>query len=226
MDLEAERIKKRDLLLLWGRGRVCIFLFDLNLWYVTPNSMRRGPESPGSVRGLYFCLAPEQIQQHGSKYENKLYSQEEKITYFGVLFHEEVFYLKERKRKRKLHLINLHGADIFPVLLCMAFYKWYIFSNLQAIWIMGPTFFLLHAKIFFASFWNVSIWWLFYLRIHFLSSLLAYFFLCCFCSILICLISAGSLLPAPFNAQGAACSGKRCHFSIHEDRKMSQGINM
>lgn len=152
MDLEAERIKKRDLLLLWGRGRVCIFLFDLNLWYVTPNSMRRGPESPGSVRGLYFCLAPEQIQQHGSKYENKLYSQEEKITYFGVLFHEEVFYLKERKRKRKLHLINLHGADIFPVLLCMAFYKWYIFSNLQAIWIMGPTFFLLHAKIFFCLF--------------------------------------------------------------------------
>lgn len=37
-----------------------------------------------------------------------------KITYFGVLFHEEVFYLKERKRK-KLHLINLHGADIFPI---------------------------------------------------------------------------------------------------------------
>lgn len=44
-----------------------------------------------------------------------------KITYFGVLFHEEVFYLKERKRKRKLHLINLHGADIFPIALYVYF---------------------------------------------------------------------------------------------------------
>lgn len=49
-----------------------------------------------------------------------IFTRGKKITYFGILFHEEVFYLererdRERERERKLHLINLHGAHLFPV---------------------------------------------------------------------------------------------------------------
>lgn len=44
-----------------------------------------------------------------------------KIIYFGVLFYEEVFYLKERKRKRKLYLINLYGVDIFFIVFYVYF---------------------------------------------------------------------------------------------------------
>lgn len=65
-----------------------------------------------------------------------------KITYFGVLFHEEVFYLKEReKKKRKLHLINSHGADIYSISLHVYLYKGNTFF-LQTLWIMLFLFFL------------------------------------------------------------------------------------
>lgn len=39
----------------------------------------------------------------------KSYLQEKKITYFGILFHEEVFYLKrEREREREREKVALN----------------------------------------------------------------------------------------------------------------------
>lgn len=58
-----------------GWEGVCMFLFHLNLWYVTPNPMRSPPKALDLSKELQFSLAPKQIQQQ--KYENKWYSQEE-----------------------------------------------------------------------------------------------------------------------------------------------------